>query len=757
MATPSFVASFYFVCGVIIFFLAVTILRHSGRNIVNWSTALVLFFAGFGPILGAMGVLLEQSIGEGTVLFKSLVGSFDYIWEFFFPALVLFALVHPVRHRLWRILRKWSYLLFLPHLFHLIFLIFVFDRVNPDKILESITNIDRSSGMLAGLLQSTSAVIDVFIGLLFEAHMKLFSLVNISYAGFSMLLLGRSLRMELAPRVRRQLKIVIIGIGVCIFTYSFARVVPIFMGVELPENYATLFINAALIIGGGSIGYVVVRYQFLDLKLIARRGILYAAAAAIFASVYLLIIRNITSFFYQFSGRRVEILETGFIILFIIAFQPILGHLEEWAKRILVREEKNPRVRVRDLSSELLSMVDIESIRERIKTVLGEVFSVKRVDLVLTDELRASKEHSEDCDEVVSTLSQIGEPIRRYDFLEAMGYPVPRGGFLQLRSRKEPEQFVSSFTPCVKWFAGYDLVSPVVHEGECIAVLLLGHHEAKKRYTAEEQALISMLTSQIAASLAKIDLLKEIVEKKVLEEELNIARAIQLNLLPSTPPVLEDYEISAMSVSSKQVGGDYYDFIHRDGLVAVAVADVSGKGVPASLLMASLQASLRANMDSMEDPVRIVGTLNDVMCDSTAPDKFATLFYGCLDMKHDTLHFSNAGHVFPILVRDGGRVEILDYSGLILGVQPEFPYEGRSLKFHPGDTLVILTDGVTEAENPDGDLFGEERLYDLLASLKGKSAFGVKEEIVETVKRFTYPKGFNDDLTILILKRKEQD
>ena len=755
MAASSFVASFYFVCGVIIFFLAVTILRHSGRDIVNWSTALVLFFAGFGPILGAMGVLLEQNISEGTVLFKSLVGSFDYIWELFFPALVLFALVHPVRHRLWRVLKKWSYLLFVPHLFHVIFLIFIIDRVNPDKLIESVAGLQESSSVLAGFLQSASSVLDVFLGLLFKAHMKLFSFVNIAYAGFSMLLLGRSLKMELTPRVRRQLKIVIIGLGVCIFTYSFARVVPIFMGAELPENLSTIFINAALIIGGGSIGYVVVRYQFLDLRLIARRGILYAAAAAIFASIYLLIVRNVTEFFYQFSGRNVEILETGFIILFIIAFQPMLGRLEEWAERILVREEKNPRVRVRDLSGELLSMVDIESIRDRIKSVLGDVFSVKRVDLVLTDELKASKEHEEDCEEVVSTLSQIGEPIRRFDFLEAMGYPVPRGGFLQFRSRREPEQFVSSFTPCVKWFAGYDLVAPVVHEGECIAVLLLGHHEAKKRYTAEEQALISMLTSQIAASLAKIDLLKEVVEKKVLEEELNIARAIQINLLPSTPPVLEDYEISAMSVSSKQVGGDYYDFIHREQNVAVAVADVSGKGVPASLLMASLQASLRANSDVMDDPVKIVSTLNNVMCESTAPDKFATLFYGSLDMKHNTLHFSNAGHIFPVLVREGGKIDILDYSGLILGVQPEFPYEGRSLKFHPGDTLVVLTDGVTEAENPAGDLYGEERLYELLASLKGRSAFQVKEAIVETIKKFTYPKGFGDDLTILILKRKE--
>ena len=187
----------------------------------------------------------------------------------------------------------------------------------------------------------------------------------------------------------------------------------------------------------------------------------------------------------------------------------------------------------------------------------------------------------------------------------------------------------------------------------------------------------------------------------------------------------------------------------------MAVADVSGKGVPASLLMASLQASLRSNMDRMDDPVGVVSTLNNVMCESTAPDKFATLFYGCLDMKRDAFHFSNAGHVFPALIRDGGKVDILDYSGLILGVQPDFGYEARELKFHPGDTLVVLTEGVTEAEDRSGELFGEERLYDMLKSMRGQTAFGVKEGIVDTIKEFTHPRGFSDDLTILILKRKE--
>ena len=755
MATAPFLASFYFVCGVIIFFLAVTILRHSGRSVVNWSTALVLLFAGFGPILGAMGVFLEQNTREGTYLFKSLVGSFDYIWEFFFPALVLFALVHPVRHRLWRYLKNVSFLLFLPHLFHLVFLIFIIDQVNLDKLLRDIADVNTSSGFLTSFLQSTSGLLDVFLGMLFKAHMKFFSFVNIAYAGFSMLLLGRALRMELSPRVKRQLRIVIGGLGLCIATYSLAMVVPIFMGQELPENRANVLINAALIIGGGSIAFAIVRHQFLDMRLIARRGIIYAAVAAVFASIYLLIIRKVTSFFYQYSGVQVQVLETGFIILFIIAFQPMLGRLEEWAERVLTHENRSPRLRIRDLLNELLSMVDVESIRERVEEDLGDVFSVSRVDLALESDLRTSKEHMKDCGEAMKVLSHIGEPISRRDFLQSMGYKTGRGRLVPFRGGGNRTEEIDSTTPCVKWFSSYNLIAPILHEESCIGVLLIGNQSQNRRYSSEELSLLDMLTTQISSALVKIDLLKEVVEKKVLEEELNIARAIQLNLLPSAPPVLENYEISALSLSSKQVGGDYYDFIHRDEHVAVAVADVSGKGVPASLLMASLQASLRSNMDRMEDPVGVVSRLNNVMCENTAPDKFATLFYGCLDMKHDLFHFSNAGHVFPALIRDGGKIDILDYSGLILGVQPDFGYEAREFKFHPGDTLVVLTDGVTEAEAGDGELFGEDRLYGMLKSLRGQSAFGVKEGIVETIKEFTHPKGFSDDLTILILKRKE--
>jgi sigma-B regulation protein RsbU (phosphoserine phosphatase) len=755
MSTASFLASFYLACGVIIFFLAITILRHSAKNVVNWSTALVLLFAGTGPILGAISTLLERTLAEGTVLFQNLVSSFDYIWEFFFPALVLFALVHPRRNKLWKYIKRYSILLFLPHIFHLVMLIFLIERVDPEQIFTPLTSLSDSPGFMTDFLSTLTRILNILMGLLFKVHQRLFSLVNIGYAAFSLVLLGYSLRKDLSPRERRQMQFVIAGLGLCIFTYSLTWVVPLFSGMNFPQHVSTALINAALIIGGGTIAYTIVRHQFLGMRLIARRAIFYAIAVTIFASVYLLTVKQITRFFAQYSGANIDVLETGMTILFIILFLPFLSRLEEWIERVLVREEGKPRVRITVLSDELLSMVDIDAMRDRIKVVLTDVFDTREAELVLAEEILSSREFDIYADQVCKVLSQINEPIVRLDFLEAMGFTTLKGRAFMRPGKKFVNEAIEMLPETVKRFARYELIVPVIHEGECTAVILLGTRSGRGKYSADEQAMLSMLSSQVSAALTRIDLLEEVVEKKVMEEELTLARTIQLNLLPSAPPVLDNYEVSAMSLASKQVGGDYYDFIHHNGYLALAVADVSGKGVPASLLMASLQASLRSSMDHMNDPVGLVGRMNNVMCDTTATDKFATLFYACLDLKHHELNYTNAGHFFPVVVRDGGAVEILDYSGLILGVMPEYGYEHRRLKLQPGDSLVITTDGVTEAEGATGDLYGEERLHQLLSSMRNSTADDIKEAIIENVNVFAQHEGVNDDLTILVLKRTQ--
>ena len=751
MATSTLLASFYFICGAAIIFLAVLIMRFSSKDVSTWATALVMLFAGIGPILGAIGVIIQRNLPEGTYLFENLVESFDYTWEFFFPALLLMAFVYPKRYPIWKYLRRFAFILFLPHVFHLLMVIFLVNRVNPARLFNWIADIPVPSSALATYTNSLSKSLNIFAELLFKAHNQMFSLVNVMYAVLAMILLGISIRAGLTPRQRRQTQIMLAGLGIAILTYSFARVIPYFMTTSIDRAVAAALVNASLIIGGGSIAYVILKYQLLDVRLIARKGMFYAVTAAVFALFYLIIIKQFTRFILTYTGTELEFIETLLIVLFIIAFQPVLARLEEWTERALMREQ-SPRVRLQNLSNELLTVVDAESMKERMKEVLSEVFQTDDLEVIFRDEILDLKDEDIYVEKVLELLEDVAEPIGRLDFMEALGFMRVRRGIFR-PGRKFIREAVDILPGIVKDMASHELIVPVIHDENCVGVILLGDKRDGGRYSMQQQAMMSMLSNQVASSLSRMELLEQVVEKKVMEEELNIARTIQLNLLPSSPPELDNYEASALSVSSKQVGGDYYDFIKNGRYLAFTVADVSGKGVPASLLMASLQASLRSLMDRMTDPVEVIGRLNDVMCDITSSDKFATMFYGCVDLERNEVAYSNAGHFFPVVIREGGTVDVLDYSGLILGVTPGFPYETRKTKFKRGDMIVVTTDGVTEAENRAGELYGEERLHPFLAGMHGSSADEVRDAIVSEVERFSHPIGANDDLTILVVKR----
>ena len=754
MEYTSLLATFYFICGAVLFFAAVNILRYSTRDIVGWSTILVLLFAGLGPLLGALGVILRSNLTEGAYLFRNLIDSFDYTWEFFFPSLLLFSFVYPVQHTTWKYIRKIAFILFLPHIFHLVLVIFLLDRVDPASSFTFMENVSFLPQMLRSVMDHVSWFMNAMMTLLFKAHKSFFSVVNISYAAVAMLLLTRSRSFEFTPRAKRQATLVIVGLVVCVATYSLAKLIPMFRGVPPGSDLPAVFINASLIIGGGTIAYSIVRYRFLDIKMIARKGVFYAAISAVIATVSLIGIKSLVSYIGGFSDISVTIMETGLIVVFIVFFQPLMGRIEHWIEGLTIGEGKNPRERLKMLGDRLLSTLTIEDMKKAVLEVLSELFEASNPRILLKAEINSFLEE-EYMERMEKVFSSRGDPIKKLDFIEAMGFKRPRGWTLLGPSDTDVEKTLSEIPPGLRRIASYELIVPVVRENKCSALILLGVHEQRGKYSAEEITLLSMLSSQIASALSRIELLDEVVEKKVIEEELNLAREIQQNLLPSEPPELDRYEVSSVSVPSKQVGGDYFDYLVDEELFAFVVADVAGKGVPASLLMASLQASLRSMKERKSKPVAILEGLNDVMCDIMAIDKFATLFYGCIQLKRDRLDYSNAGHFFPVVVGAGGEVRQLDYSGLVLGVKRDFRYRNLKLKMKPGDMLVITTDGVIEAENRDGELYGEARLHQFLSRMSRKSARYVRDAIAQEVARFSASGTARDDMTIMVIKRNE--
>jgi sigma-B regulation protein RsbU (phosphoserine phosphatase) len=246
-----------------------------------------------------------------------------------------------------------------------------------------------------------------------------------------------------------------------------------------------------------------------------------------------------------------------------------------------------------------------------------------------------------------------------------------------------------------------------------------------------------------------------------LTRELETARAIQERLLPDASPALAGFEVTGASIPSREVGGDYFDFIVRDdGRIGLAIADVSGKGMPAALLMANLQASLHGQVIHPSSVAEVVARVNDLLVASTDPHMFATFFYGVLDPANATLTCTNAGHNPPLVLRADGEFTELHAGGLILGMLPGQSYRQEDVTLAPGELAVLFTDGITEAVGPSQEeddpeaMFGEEALREVIRRHAHLPAVGIKEAILAAVAEHTAGVEQSDDITLIVIRRQ---
>lgn len=254
----------------------------------------------------------------------------------------------------------------------------------------------------------------------------------------------------------------------------------------------------------------------------------------------------------------------------------------------------------------------------------------------------------------------------------------------------------------------------------------------------------------------------EAIAREQLERELRIAREIQERLLPHAMPQIPGFEISGTSLPSQQVGGDYFDFLDMEsGHLGIAIADVSGKGIPAALLMANLQASLHGQAAETGDISKVVSRMNNLLARFTDSHMFATFFYGLLDRGRRALTYVNAGHNPPFHFHADGSYERLGPGGLLIGFLPDQSYEQKTFDILPGEVLVFFTDGITEAvragPRTDGDKhFGEDRLIQVIRRNLSRRASGIQEAVLEAVAAHTAGAPQSDDITLVVIKRRAE-
>jgi serine phosphatase RsbU (regulator of sigma subunit)/pSer/pThr/pTyr-binding forkhead associated (FHA) protein len=280
---------------------------------------------------------------------------------------------------------------------------------------------------------------------------------------------------------------------------------------------------------------------------------------------------------------------------------------------------------------------------------------------------------------------------------------------------------------------------------------------ADSRFTGDHLKLLTTLASVAAIRVENARLTEEQIERERLEREQQVASEIQQRFLPSKAPQVTGYELQGISFPCYEIGGDYYDFIEReDGRLIVALGDVSGKGTAAALLMSSLHAAVHAQADANDSIVKTISAVNRYLVESIPPNRFVTLFYAELDPKTGTLAFLNAGHNPPLIVHTGGTMEQLASGGLPLGILADADFREGRTKLYPGDVLVIYSDGVSEAVNPNGEEFGATRLYEVVARNLDTSASGIRDRIESALTKFCQGTPAADDITLVIVKRQAE-
>lgn len=731
--------------GGLVFLLGLLILRENPRQRLNRVVALMLFFGGFGAVLAALSFLAAGPSGFGVAAAagERSVQNFAYLWEFFFPTLFLFASIFPQERAFtrprdgapWlRFAPSFETLVYAPHAFH-----FVLALLLPLVPSSFELTLPASLQVLAPVASVASFVVTLFLAI----HRALFSLVNLGFGVAAIGLLSAGYRRARAPRLRQQLRVIGLGLASCLVLYSLASLFPALLNLTISEWARSGLTIAALTVGSGSIAYAMVRHKFLDAKLLARRGILYGVASATLVGVYLIVVVRLNRLLTQISGVDARVIEPVFLIVALIVFQPAVSWLEEILDRLLLRDPGDYRNVLRNLGRELQTTIELEDLLTRSIRTIAESLLLRRAYLVALPRgvvlLRAgagplpAPEDQAQIPDILTRLPVSADSVRLTD-------PVPG---LTLADRG-----------LLVGRLGISVILPLHSRGETVGALLLGEKLTGTDYTSEDVSLLSMLAGQMSVSLQNALLVREREQVVRIEEELRLARQIQRSFLHSEFPTPPRFDVHAVNIPSKEVGGDFYDLVPaRDGVFLLAIADVAGKGVPAALLSSMLQASLRTQAGSIASVSEILRNINSLVYRATAVHQFATFFIARVE--NDTLHmtFSNAGHNYPVVVRREGEPLFLERGGIVLGILDGAGYEEERVRLRTGDLVVLYTDGISEAMNRDGELFGDARLYELVGRLPHHlCARDVSEKIFASLREFLDGEEARDDMTLMVLR-----
>ncbi len=548
------------------------------------------------------------------------------------------------------------------------------------------------------------------------------------------------------PAVRQQARIVLWG-SLLAFSPTVLWMLAPYLGLQIAWNPG-LFLPF-LILFPISIAIAILRYRLWDIDVIINRTLVYALLTIILVLIYLASVVILQRTFQTLTGERSDLAAVVSTLVLVALFIPVRLYVQEFVDRRFYRRRYDAVKTVSAFSTSLRDEVDLDRVIQRLELVIHDTIYPSHCSTWLREKSDFRIHQPED--EKPSIKDDIDDfRITPEDALIELFSSGP--GTLGLDELQDESYNLQSLTD-----GGYQLVVPLITQGELIGWLGLGARLSEQKYSFDDKVLLSSLAIQVAPTVRVAQLVAEqqaeAIERERLDQELLVASRIQTGLLPKKLPQFDGWHVSAFYQPAREVGGDFYEFEYfEDGRLGIFVGDVTDKGIPAALVMATTRTLLKAAAGEFDSPGMVLARVNNLLVADIPDNMFVTCFYAILDPDAGKMVFSNAGHNLPYRLTKHEVMEI-KAAGMPLGLMPDMEYDVHEMIIEPGDDMIFYTDGLVEAHNNDREMFGSQRLKNLFADFSGEDGTLI-DRLMQELKDFMgEDQEQEDDITFVGVKR----
>jgi len=509
-----------------------------------------------------------------------------------------------------------------------------------------------------------------------------------------------------------------------------------------------------------TLAYVILVDRAMDVRVAVRQGLRYAATRGAIRTVVVLFMAGVLWNAWNLVNdptanrpRKLQAIAWGVAAAIVVS---LAKRAFDWTDRRFFREAYDVERVLTDLSEEVRTIAETGPLLDTVLDRIGTTLHVDRLAVFLHEGDRFVPSRSRGFDpaptvefpataEALVRLRESGRPLRvRHDDPKS---PLRR-------------ETISDDNRGRLAVVDAELVLPLNGKRDLLGVITLGPKKSEEPYSVSDAKLLGSVASQTGLALENSRLMativSEIAKREWIAREIDIARGVQQRLFPQKLPAIANVECAGFCRPAQGVGGDYYDFLALSGgRLGIALGDVAGKGIPAALLMASLQASLRGQrLSGPADLAQLMTNVNFLIHEASPDNRYATFFYGELDPTTRRLDYVNAGHNAPMLLRADGGIERMRATGPVVGLVEGGRFEEKSVTLSPGDVLLVYSDGISEAMNANDEEWGEEQLAAAATAAVRSSANGLIEKLFIAADAFVAGAVQHDDMTVVVVRMK---